>query len=110
MRIALHVGTSVVTSLLAAGIAQAQPSRETPLPLTRVTSPIVVDGDMSDEAWQSVPPLPLTMYTPVFRGAPQQRSEIRVAYDADALYAGGWFYDTDPSGIRINSLYRDRWN
>lgn len=21
-----------------------------------------------------------------------------------------WFYDVDPSGIRINSLYRDRWN
>ena len=106
------LGTNVVTSLLVVGIglAAAQSSRETPMLLTRISTPIVVDGDMSDEAWQSVPPLPLTMYTPVFRGTPQQRSEIRVAYDADALYAGGWFYDTDPSGIRINSLYRDRWN
>ena len=50
------------------------------------------------------------MYTPVFRGTPTQRTEIRVAYDDEYFYVGGWFYDTDPSGIRINSLYRDRWN
>jgi len=65
---------------------------------------------MDDAAWGDVPMLPLTMYVPVFRGTPTQRSELRVAYDDDALYFGGWFYDTDPDGIRINSLYRDRWN
>ena len=50
------------------------------------------------------------MYLPVFRGEPTQRSEIRVAYDEQYFYAGGWFYDSDPKAIRINSLYRDRWN
>lgn len=82
----------------------------TPLELTRIASPIVVDGVMKDEGWQNVPPLPLTMYLPVFRGTPTQRSEIRVAYDDRYFYVGGWFYDADPAGIRINSLYRDRWN
>src|SRR3984893_6938869 len=84
--------------------------REVPLELTRITSPIVVDGVMNDEAWRAVAPLPLTMYAPVFRGEPTQRSEIRVAYDEHYFYVGGWFYDSDPKGIRINSLYRDRWN
>ena len=65
---------------------------------------------MNDEAWRGVAPLPLTMYLPVFRGEPTQRSEIRVAYDEQYFYAGGWFYDSDPKAIRINSLYRDRWN
>lgn len=78
--------------------------------LTRLSSPITVDGVMNDEAWRTVEPLPLTMYLPVFGGQPSQRSEIRVAYDAQYVYIGGWFYDTDPKGIRINSLYRDRWN
>ena len=78
--------------------------------LTRISSPIVVDGVMNDEAWRTIEPLPLTMYLPVFRGEPTQRSEIRVAYDAQYVYIGGWFYDTDPKGIRINSLYRDRWS
>jgi len=78
--------------------------------LVRLSGPIDFDG-MPDEAiWQEVPSLPLTMYFPTFGGQPAERSEIRVAYDDHYLYAAGWFYDSDPSGIRINSLYRDRWN
>ena len=49
------------------------------------------------------------MYAPVFRGAAEQRTVIRVAHDDENLYAAGWFYDNDPPGIRVNSLYRDRW-
>jgi Domain of unknown function (DUF5916)/Carbohydrate family 9 binding domain-like len=80
------------------------------LTLTRLSGPIVVDGSPHDAAWLAVAPLPLTQYAPVYRGNPAQRSEIRVAYDDEALYAAGWFYDDDPAGIRVNSLYRDRWN
>lgn len=78
--------------------------------LTRLSGPIVLNGRPDEAAWRSVPALPLTMYFPTFRGDPQERTEIRVAYDDDYLYAAGWFYDSDPEGIRINSLYRDRWN
>lgn len=83
---------------------------QAPLRLTRLSAPIVLDGVPDEAAWQAIPLLPLTSYTPVFRAAPTQRTEIRVAYDDDNFYAGGWFYDTEPDGIRINSLYRDRWN
>lgn len=83
---------------------------ETELELTRLSGPITVDGRPDEPAWRSVPPLPLTMYAPVFKGTPTQHTEIRVAYDDEYFYAAGWFFDTDPSGIRINSLYRDRWN
>ena len=93
-------------------IAGAAPLRaqETPLELTRLPGPIAVDGRPDEEVWQQIPALPLTMYSPVFRGEPTQRTEIRVAYDDEHVYVGGWFYDTNPSGIRVNSLYRDRWN
>jgi hypothetical protein len=77
--------------------------------LTRLTSPVVIDGAPNDAAWRDIPTLPLTMYLPVFRGTPTQRTEIRVAYDDENFYAAGWFYDTEPDKIRINSLYRDRW-
>jgi hypothetical protein len=80
-----------------------------PLELARLARPIVVDGVPDDAGWRDVPALPLTMYTPVFRGRPTQRSEIRVAYDDENLYAAGWFYDSSPHEIRVNSLYRDRW-
>ena len=78
--------------------------------LSRLTGPITMDGRLDEPVWQQIPPLPLTMYAPVFKGPPTQRTEIRVAYDDEYFYAAGWFYDSDPSGIRVNSLYRDRWN
>ena len=84
--------------------------QDAPLELVRLAGEITLDGVPGEAAWQAVPALPLTMYYPTFRGTPAERSEIRVAYDDENLYAAGWFYDSDPSGIRINSLYRDRWN
>ena len=75
-----------------------------------MTAPVVLDGRPDEGAWRQIPPLPLTMYFPTFGGAPTERTEIRVAYDDDYLYAAGWFYDSDPDGIRVNSLYRDHWN
>ena len=88
----------------------AQGTTASQLELTRLTGPVTIDGVPDEQAWKSVPILPLTMYTPVFRGTPTQRTEIRVAYDDESFYAAGWFYDTEPSRIRVNSLYRDRWN
>lgn len=96
--------------LVAARPSSAQGATDVPLEIARIATPITVDGVMNDEAWRGIQALPLTMYTPVFRGEPTERTEIRVAYDDDSFYAGGWFYDSDPKGIRINSLYRDRWN
>ena len=91
-------------------IPHAAAAQGDPMELTRLSSPITLDGRLDDAAWQQVPSLPMTMYLPVFRGTPTQRTDIRVAYDDEHVYVGGWFYDTDPSGIRVNSLYRDRWN
>ncbi len=81
-----------------------------PYEIPRITGEIELDGRPDEPAWQSIESLPLTMYAPVFRGEPEQRTEIRVAYDDRYLYAAGRFYDDDPDGIRVNSLYRDRWN
>ena len=92
-----------------AGAARADAGAP-PFEIPRLTGEIELDGRPDEPAWQAVDPLPLTMYAPVFEGAPEQRTEIRVAYDDEHLYAAGWFHDDDPGGIRINSLYRDRWN
>jgi hypothetical protein len=67
------------------------------LTLTRLSGPVVVDGSPGDAAWLAVAPLPLTQYAPVYRGAPAQRSEIRVAslhgdrqrLETDAAPGGG---------------------
>jgi len=103
--------TALVFMLFATSSSSlAQDSHGTPIELVRVRQPIVVDGVMNDEGWRDAPVLPAVMYTPIFKGQPTQRTEMRVVYDEANLYIGGWFYDSDPKGIRINSLYRDRWN
>jgi hypothetical protein len=100
----------LVTMLVTALFPLPTQAQEGAMELARLTGPVVLDGTPDEAAWQAIPPLPLTMYTPVFRGTPTQQTEIRVAYDDEHLYVAAWFYDTDPTGIRINSLYRDRWN
>jgi hypothetical protein len=81
------------------------PSMEVP----RLSGPITLDGQPTEAAWRAIAPLPLTMYAPVFQGTPTQRTEMRIAHDDENFYAAGWFFDTEPSKIQINSLYRDRW-
>jgi hypothetical protein len=105
----------VAAALVVAGLvglrrtARAQAPAQ-PVTLSRLAGSVTIDGAPNEAAWEAVPPLPLTMYTPVFRGTPTQRTVIRIAYDDEFLYAAGWFYDAEPARIRVNSLYRDRWN
>ncbi len=78
--------------------------------LHRLNGPIVLDGFSGEAAWADVPALGLTMYEPTFRGASPRQIEVRVAYDADAIYMSARFYHDDPEEIRAFSLTRDRWS
>ncbi|MFC1547906.1 DUF5916 domain-containing protein [Candidatus Neomarinimicrobiota bacterium] len=75
--------------------------------LPRLSGAIRLDGRSDEAAWEALDPLPMTVHSPVFEAPPTERTEIRIAYDDDYLYAAGRFYDSDPSGIRGNSLVRD---
>jgi hypothetical protein len=77
------------------------------LPLPRLSGPVVVDGRVDEPTWDVVPVLPMTVITPQYRAQPTERTEIRVAYDDIYLYMSGRLYDSDPSRVRANSLYRD---
>ena len=78
--------------------------------LPRLSGPIKIDGRIDEEAWAAIEPVPLVTYQPTYRGAKSQRSEIRVAYDDNYIYAAGRFYVEDPGDLRGNSFYRDRWS
>lgn len=78
-----------------------------PVMLPRLTGPIQLDGFSNEPAWEAVAPLPMTMLLPTPGGVPTEKTEIRIAYDDDYLYAAGRFYVTDPADIRGNALMRD---
>jgi hypothetical protein len=88
--------------------ASASRDAEQLLVLPRIRGTIELDGMSDEPAWDGIDPFPLTMYTPTFKGELSERTEIRVAYDEHHLYVAGRFFDSDPSRIQVNSLYRDR--
>jgi hypothetical protein len=64
---------------------------------------------LSDEqAWEAVEPWLPTQYEPDNGAPPTEHTEFLVAYDDDYIYFALRGYDQDSSGIRSNTLYRDR--
>lgn len=88
----------------------ARPGSPEPVAIPRLPGPVTLDGRPDEDAWDAVPALPLTMLWPTAGGRMTERSEIRVAYDGEAIWASGRFYDSRPEEIRANTLYRDRWD
>ncbi len=81
-----------------------------PVALHRLDGPITLDGLSDEPAWRQVRPLELTMYTPTFEAPLTERTEILIGYDDAYLYVAGRLYDSDPHGVRANTLYRDRYS
>ena len=83
---------------------------QSPLVLERIEGKVILDGWPNEAAWQDIEPLPMTMYQPTFQGEMSEKTEIRVGYDDEYLYVSGRLYDSNPEGIRANTLYRDRYS
>lgn len=81
-----------------------------PINLQRIEGPLKIDGRIDEAAWAGITPFPLIAYSPTYRGEKTTRTEIRVAYDDNYIYAAGHFYVNDMSDMRANSLYRDGWS
>jgi hypothetical protein len=75
----------------------------------RTTSPIEIDGILSEAAWQSAPPVgDFLQFDPDEGKAPTESTDVRVLYDDDALYVGVTCLDSDPSSITGQLSRRDR--
>jgi len=82
-------------------------SREAVWPLPRLKGEIRVDGRSDEPAWQAVPTLPLAVYLPTYGTAPSERTDARIAYDADAIYVMVDAWERHPGGVRASSMIRD---
>ncbi len=82
-------------------------SRDVVWPLPRLQGEIQVDGRSDEPAWQAVAPLPMTVYLPAYGATPSERTEARIAYDADALYVIVDAWEAHDGGVRASSMIRD---
>jgi hypothetical protein len=69
----------------------------------RATVSIDVDGRLVEAVWTHATPITDFIQELPLEGEPStQRTEVRVAYDDDALYIGAMLYDDDPLTQRMN--------
>src|SRR5213082_759404 len=105
----LLVTTFAVVSVFApAVIADTRPSFHA----MRVTKAPVIDGDLSDEAWQKAEEITgFTQHDPDDGKPATQKTVVKVAYDDNALYLAAKMDDSNPVttqlGRRDNSLESD---
>jgi hypothetical protein len=84
------------------------PDRPT-LQAVRASAPPVIDGDLSDPAWQTAPEFTdFTQHDPVDGAPATMRTSFRVLFDDDAIYFGAVMEDTHPPTVLL--ARRDTFN
>jgi len=115
---ATETPTAFVLALLMclAGSAEAQQTLRatriatSPVSLTPFVplAPLVIDGRLSEEAWSHADVADRFTQRDPDEGKPAtERTEIRIIYDADALYVGARMYDSEPDRISRRLSNRD---
>ena len=95
---------------LAAGQALPDGHGERTYRAVRVDTPPVIDGDLSDPAWQQAEvSADFVQQIPDPGAPPSERTELRVLYDDDALYVSFYVYESD-SSARTRTMLRYRWD
>jgi len=77
-------------------------------PAIRISSPPRIDGILDDVIWQRLPALnDFIQYIPYNGQSASLPSEVKIAYDNNALYLGAILYDPEPDSIARSLGKRD---
>jgi Domain of unknown function (DUF5916)/Carbohydrate family 9 binding domain-like len=101
-------------SFLFSALATAQDSTQVivrkKMTTKRISENIKIDGEFSESAWQNVLPAKDFVMFNQDNGKPEpnnQKTEVKVLYDNDAIYIGAKLYDSEPSKIMKEIAERD---
>jgi hypothetical protein len=77
--------------------------------VVRAVAPVAIDGKLNDEVWSVASPATDFIQTDPDEGKPAtERTEVRVAYDASALYVGARLHDAEAAKISRQLSRRDQ--
>src|SRR5205814_41688 len=94
--------------LLLATLAPRARADVPPVRAVRTDRPMVVDGVLDEEVWKNDQAVTaFTQRDPDQGVPPRQRTEVRLAFDDDALYVGARMYDTAPDSVIARLARRD---
>jgi hypothetical protein len=101
----LYAGLGAVSDE-AAAVAEA--ARQ--LHAVRLSELVAIDGQLNEAVWTSAPAATaFKQRDPNEGAAPSERTEVRLAYDDDALYVAARMHDSQPKGIVARLGRRDAW-
>jgi hypothetical protein len=109
----------LILSIVVIGIAFAKANSQSTIQevkrksytATRVTTSPVIDGDPFESFWDAIPAGGDFVMLEPRNGEPEKsthRTEIKIAYDDQALYVAGYMYDNDPDRILRQFSQRDQ--
>ena len=102
-RLGLGVVIAAFLALMAADAAAQS------IQAVRVTDSPRLDGRLNESVWQTAPAVTNLTQREPDEGAPAiENTEVRFAYDDDALYIGARMFSRDPQTIRALITRRDR--
>ncbi len=104
----MRLGSILVLAALCAGGLGAEEAGPPRIHLSRISSPISVDGDLSDAGWQGATVIE-TFYeiNPGDNIPPPVRTVARIGYDDRFLYVSFWCQEPDVRKIRAPYVDRD---
>ena len=114
MRRMLRVAVCLLTALLCSPSIlladQTGPHATVPVvQVVRATAPVTIDGRLDDEVWRAATPAIEFTQTDPEEGKPAtERTEVRFAYDAAALYVAARLHDHEASKISRQLSRRDQ--
>ncbi len=101
---------AAVSSALAAGapLQLQSPDGRRQVGAVEARAPIIVDGVLDEEVWRIAAPAADFVQAEPHEGQPAtDPTEVRLAFDRDALYIGVVCHDAAPAGVIINDIRKD---
>jgi hypothetical protein len=108
MRSFFFVGTGLTIALLAGVTDASAQQKNLAVSAARASAPPVIDGVLTDRAWQDAVTLGDFIQAEPFEGQPAtEATEVRLLYDDEAIYIGATLHDRDTSQIVTTDTRRD---
>ena len=106
--------TALLISLAAAPLARAQtrdlasPDGRRRVTAVEARTPITVDGRLDEAVWREAVPAGGFVQAEPREGEPaSEATDVRVAFDAEAIYLGVYCHDGEPGALIVNDIRKD---
>lgn len=90
------------------GLPVQSPDGRRSVQAVELTGPITLDGSLDDDGWTPAEPTGEFIQAEPSDGAPStEPTEVRVAFDREALYIAVYCRDSDPAALIVNDIRKD---